>query len=207
MEALVQRVLKDEPAVNQRLRELGLSKDGLLLVRTQAMAAGADATPDHPANAAGLLAYIQGVASLRRTFVGQDWRSERIENMEFIRNDELNMRVGFSNVKVAANDQVNPQARSPKGAGAARVCPHTMDLFQSNLEVNPFSYDEVITYFLMVDTNGAAELTRPTVESSNYREYLERIYLSDGSDFDGDSLIDDQGDDIADDFDPIVARR
>ncbi|MCE8021086.1 hypothetical protein HOP51_13350 [Halomonas sp. MCCC 1A11036] len=191
--------------MDNRLVELGLSREGLLLVRTQAMAAGADATLDHPANAAGLLAYIHGVAALRRAFVGDSWSRERVENIEFIRNDNLKVRVGFSNVKLAANDAVQPQARSPKGAGAARVCQFTIDMF-GGTSSSVTSIDDFSTYFLMIDPKGAAELSRPTVTRSNYSDYLERIYLSDGSDFDGVSLLIDD-DDIVDDFDPVVARK
>lgn len=200
------KIFKDEPSVNLRLQQLGLSRDGLLEVRTQAMAAAADATPFHPANASGLLAYLHGVAALRRLFVGEEWRVERLDNMEFIRNDALQVRVGFSNINVASQDQTNPKARSPRGAAAERACSHTFDMFEHLIPVATPSNDELTTYFLMMDSRGAAELSCPTVENGNYFECFERIFISDGSDFDTDPLLTDD-DESANDFDPIVARR
>jgi hypothetical protein len=59
----------------------------------------------------------------------------------------------------------------------------------------------------MVAPNGAVELTCCGVKGGKFHNFIERIYLSDGSDFDGDLklLLDDR--DIADDFDPKVARK
>lgn len=59
-------------------------------------------------------------------------------------------------------------------------------------------------YYLMVDQNGAAELTRPVVSNGTFATPIERIYLSDGGD-DGAALLGE--DDIAGDFDPQVARK
>jgi hypothetical protein len=56
----------------------------------------------------------------------------------------------------------------------------------------------------MVDQDGAAELTRPVVSNGTFTNAIERIYLSDGGD-DGAALLGD--DDIADGFDPQVARK
>lgn len=203
MDIVRAQVWKEQHDVNRRLAEINLTREGLLTVRTIAMGAGADATPNHPANAAGLLAYIQGVAALRLTFLGDEWSLERQNNMEFIRNDRLKIRVGFSNVQLAGDDSVDPKARSPKGAGAERVCQG--NLFSGFDDVLSMTNNEWATYFLMVDTQGAAELSQPVVNGSNFGLCIERIYLSDGSDFDGERLPLD--DDIAGDFDPLVARR
>ncbi|UQI42493.1 hypothetical protein [Vreelandella venusta] len=200
------RVFKDEPSVNQRLNQLELSREKLLEVRTQAMSAAADATPFHPANAAGLFAYLQGVAALRRLFVGDEWRIERLDNMEFIRNDSLKIRVGFSNIKIASEDDSSPKARSPRGAAAERACSHTFDMFDHLLPDASPTNDDITTYFFMMDSRGAAELSCPTVEFGNYYECYERIYISDGSDFDIDPLLNEDGD-TDNTFDPVVARR
>jgi hypothetical protein len=58
----------------------------------------------------------------------------------------------------------------------------------------------------MVDENGAAEFTRPTVKGGTFTSPIERIYLSHGNDDDGALLIDDSGD-APDNFDPQVVRK
>lgn len=204
MDVVRARVWKAQQDVDSRLAEMGLTRDGLLKVRTIAMGAGADATPNHPANAAGMLAYLHGVAALRFTFLGEDWVLERLNNMEFIRNDRLKIRVGFSNIKLSGDDAIEPKARSLKGAGAEMACQG--NLFTDSNDALPMPNDEWATYFLMVDIQGAAELSRPVINSSNFGPCIERIYLSDGTDFDGKRLPLDDGD-IAGEFDPLVARR
>ena len=59
-------------------------------------------------------------------------------------------------------------------------------------------------YYLMVDQDGSAELTRPVVSNGTFETAVERIYLSDGED-DGAALL--ELDDVADGFDPQVARK
>jgi len=62
------------------------------------------------------------------------------------------------------------------------------------------------TYYLMVDEKNAVELTRPVIKGGTFSAYVERIYLSDGSDLDPNTLLLDDGD-VADGFDPQIARR
>ena len=61
-------------------------------------------------------------------------------------------------------------------------------------------------YYLMVDESGATELSRPVVKNRTFDSFIERIYLSDGKDLDriAHSLDDDE---VADNFDPLVARK
>jgi hypothetical protein len=199
------RTVREDFEADARLRELGLGKRLLLEVRDVARAAASNATPFHPANAAGTYAYQEGSWALRDRFVGGDWFLERTEGVEAIRNDRLSLRVIFSNVDIAAHDERKPKPRSPKGAGAERAC--IGNLFGSELpEFAPLEMDGVATYYLMVDERGAAELTRPVIKGRTFSHYIERIYLSDGVDEDLDSLSLDDGD-RADDFDPMVVVR
>ena len=57
----------------------------------------------------------------------------------------------------------------------------------------------------MVDENGASELSRPIVSGETFKAFVERIYLSDGSDFDERMPLDD--DEPAQEFDPLVSRK
>jgi hypothetical protein len=57
----------------------------LLRVRSVALAAAADATPFHPANAAGTLSYQHGTFSLRDEHVGEnEWVLSRPSGVEAI---------------------------------------------------------------------------------------------------------------------------
>lgn len=199
------RIMRAEFEADARLHELTLPRKLLLEVRDVARAAASNATPFHPANAAGTYAYQEGTWALRDRFVGGDWFVERTEGVEAIRNDRLGLRVIFSNVDIAADDDNKPKPRSPKGAGAERAC--VGNLFGSDLpEFAPLEIDGVATYYLMVDERGAAELTRPVVKGRTFSQYIERIYLSNGADDDLDSLRIDDGE-RADDFDPMVVVR
>lgn len=170
------------------------------------MASAADATSFHPANASGTFAYQHGTFALRKEFVGTDWRLERPDGVEAIANEAIKVRVVYANVDVACDEEVKPKPRSRKGAGAERVC--MGNLFGYLPEFAPQPTDEWATFYIMVDQRGAVELTRPVVENSTFTAWIERIYLSNGDDFnlDRDRLpLDD--DDAVNGFDPEVVRK
>ena len=205
---MVETIVRRDPwDVAARIGELQLAVDGLLRVRAMAVGAAADATPFHPANAAGTFSYHHGTFGLRKEFVGKIWRVERPDGVEAIINEELRVRVVFANVDVACDDDLKPKPRSRKGAGAERVC--MGKLFGSLPEYSPAQpRDGWTTFYLMVDQRGAAELTQPVVKNNTFTAWIERIYLSNGDDLDlaGRRLPLDDGD-VADDFDPEVVRK
>ena len=204
--SMVETVVRREPwEVGARLVELQLGPiERLLRVRSVAISASADATPFHPANAAGTLAYQHGTFALRVEFVGEVWRLDRPDGVEVIVNDALKIRVVFANVDVACDDAMKPNPRSRKGAGAERVC--VGNLFGSLPEFAPRQPDGWATFYLMVDEHGAAELTRPVVKYNTFTAYIERNYLSNGDDLDREPLALHDGD-VADGFDPEVVRK
>ncbi len=67
-------ILREAWEIEPALAELQLDKRKLLNVRTTALGAAADATPFHPANAAGTLSYQFGTFALRNEHVGDDGR-------------------------------------------------------------------------------------------------------------------------------------
>jgi hypothetical protein len=205
---LVETVIWRDPwDVDRRLAELGLGSSArarLLKVRSIAISAGADATPFHPANAPGTFSYHHGTFALRNEFVGDDWQLDRPDGVEAIRNEATQVKVVFANVDVAHNDHQKPKPRSRKGTGAERVC--CGNLFGSLPEFAPRQPAGWATYYLMVDESGAAELTRPVVSNGTFASYIERIYLSDGSDIERDPVALDGGD-APDEFDPQVLRK
>lgn len=198
------QILRNEWDVERRLTELGLDRQNLINVVGAAVSASADATPFHPANAAGMFAYQHGTWALRNEHVGKDWVIDRTDGVEAIRNDQTKVRIVYSNVDLACDGDQGPKPRSPKGAGAERVC--NGNLFDSLPQYAPNQEDEeYTTYYLMVDERGAAELTQPVIKGRTFNAYIERIYLTDGGDA-LDSLSFDT-DDAADDFNPEVIRK
>lgn len=188
--------------VDLRLSELKLTRKGLLVARDVAMQERANATAFHCSNAPGTFSYHHGTWSIRDQFVDQEWTVCRLDGIEGIRNDILKIKVAFSNVDLACDDNQIPKPRSEKGAGAERAS--SGGLFGHLPHYAPEPIDDAALYYLMVDQDGAAELTRPVVSNGTFTSAIERIYLSDGGD-DGAALLGD--DDIADGFDPQVARK
>ena len=205
---MIETVILREPwDVDHRLAKLELDRTKLLRIRDVARLSASNATPFHAANAAGTFAYQDGTFSLRDMHVGAGsrWVTDRSNGIEAIRNDALRIRIAFANVDLACNDKQGPKPRSGKGAGAERACQG--NLFGDDLKQYAPSVSELFAgYYLMVDENGAAELTRPVIKGRTFSTYVERIYLSDGGDEGLDKLTFDDSD-SATDFDPQVVRK
>lgn len=177
-------------------------------VRAVALAEAAHATPFHAANAAGTFSYHAGTWALRNEFVGEDWVEDRADGIETIRSDERKTKIAFCNVDLAGDDSHVPKPRSRKGSGAARA---SGDLFPDLPRFAPRPVGEWALYYLMIDENGATELTRPTIKGGTFAAAVERIHICGSDEGDVDAISDNgQGggsDDIADNFDPEVARK
>jgi hypothetical protein len=202
MNAIETVVRRDEWDVDLRLSQLKLTRKGLLIVRDVAMQERANTTAFHCSNAPGTFSYHQGTWAIRDRFVDKDWAVCRLDGIEGIRNGALKIKIAFSNVDLACDDNHIPKPRSEKGAGAERAA--SGGLFDHLPHFAPKPADDVALYYLMVDQQGAAELTRPIVSNGTFTTAVERIYLSSGAD-DGVALI--ENDDVADGFDPQVARK
>jgi len=64
------------------------------------------------------------------------------------------------------------------------------------------------SYYIMVDAKGAIEVSRPVIEDGRYSGFIERIFVSDGSDLGGLKLdIDGGAPPPITDFDVTIARR
>lgn len=204
MDAVETKVLRDSWDVDRRLSEMQLSRDGLLVARDVAINESANATAFHPANAPGTFSYHHGTWALRDQNVGPDWVVDQADGIEAIRNEKLKIKVAFSNVDMACNDNHIPKPRSKKGAGAERAS--GADLFGNLPRFAPRPTDAYALYYLMVDSNGAAELTRPVVSGGTFTAAVERLYLSFGIDDDGAVITEDNSGPV-DNFDPQVIRK
>ena len=198
------KVFKETHDVKRRLFELELDLDKLLNVVRIALGAGAEATPFHAVNAEGTFRYQSGIFGLRDQLVDDVWELDRSDHIEGVRNEGLKVKVTFSNVDVACNEDIDPKPRSKKGNGAERAC--TGNLFAHLPKFARKQDQEWTTYYLMVDEKGAAELTIPIISGDTFSQYVERIYLSDGEEFDLEPLLNDDADTI-EYFDPQVARK
>ena len=198
------KIHRDAWDVDLRLSQIGLSRTKLLAAVAVALHERANATPFHPVNAAGTFAYQHGVWAIRNEFVGGMWVEDKTDGVEGIRNDTLKIKVAFSNVDLACQDDHVPKPRSDKGPGAERASGAM--LFADLPRYAPEPAGGTALYYLMVDEAGASELTRPVVKAGKFHTPVERIYLSKGGDEDGDILLSDN-DDVVVDFDPQVARR
>jgi hypothetical protein len=203
--ALPNTVILEEPwEIEPRLVGFGLHKVGLLRVRDLAVGAAADVTNFFCANSAGTFSYHYGVFGLRDQFVGRLWLLDRPGGIEVIRNVKTNMLIGFMNVDIACDDINEPQPRSDRGAGTERAC--QWNLF-GNLPLVAERKEGLWNfYYLMVAENGAAELSCPIVEDTKIVGFVERIYLSDGSDIEPIRRLADD-DATAEQFDPQVTRK
>ncbi|KAA9010704.1 hypothetical protein F3S47_01955 [Histidinibacterium aquaticum] len=181
MESLHTRTIRDADEGDARLSELNLERDRLIAAAQHALAAASTASPLHPSNAAGMLSYLDGVKGLRLENGDDEWRVFRREGVEGICNDELKVRVLFANVFEACGTD-DPQARSKKGAGSERVA--SGDMFEAagvDLPVSVVKFHgEYRTYYLMVDPDGAVELSLPVVKNGRFLRCVERIFLLEG---------------------------
>jgi hypothetical protein len=196
------KVCREQWDVDQRLNQLDLTRKGLLEARDVAMNERANATEFHPSNAPGTFGYHHGTWALRHQFVGERWAVDRSDGIEAIRNDGLKLKIAFCNVDLACDDNHIPKPRSEKGAGAERAS--GTPLFGSLPQYAPRLLGDSMLYYLMIDQNGAAELTRPVVSGGTFLAAVERIYLSTGDD-DPVVLSEDIG--PVDNFDPQVVRK
>lgn len=201
-------LIREDEDVDHRLAELGLTKAGLVRAVQVALAERNNATGLHPANAAGTFGYHHGVAAIRSEFIGKDWVIDRRDGIEAIHNDVLDIKVSFCNVDLACGKD-HPKPRSDKGAGAERASGPTLWEHFGAGELKSHAPKPVkgpALFYLMVDQDGRAELTRPVIARRTFVAALERIFLIEEIE-DDTTIMPLDTDDIADDFEPEIIRK
>jgi hypothetical protein len=134
-----------------------------------------------------------------------EWEVDRSHGVEAIVNKTRSVKIAFANVDVAGSDTQKPKPRSRKGAGGEKV--FGLDLFAGTLpEYAPVPKDGMAAYYLMVDSKGACELTRPVLKGGTFKGYIERIYLSTGIDAEGAGIVIVDNPPVTE-FDPEVVRK
>lgn len=201
-------ILQEAADINQRLAQLGLTREGLIRSVQVALAERNNATGLHPANAAGTFSYHHGVAAIRREYLGDDWEIDRRDGIESIRNDPLGVKVSFCNVDEACGRD-HPKPRSEKGAGAERASGPNLFEHAGAGDLAPHApkpVDGLALFYLMVDQQGRAELTRPVIARRTFVAAVERIFLIEDVEED-DTILSLDTDDVADDFEPQIVRK
>ncbi len=176
-------------------------------MRDTALAGSDNSGPFHCLNTPGTYAHHEGVAGLREQYVGHDWDLCRSDGIEGIRHKETGTKIGFQNVDIAHDLNHAPKPRSEKGVGAERAAEANLfgTLPRHYKPLNDMRGAPL--YYLMVDKSGACELSRPIIENKTFKDFIERIFLDDGSGGDKEefSISDDGG--TLTDFDVPVSKK
>lgn len=190
-------VLSEEFEVVPRLDELGAPRALLLDVVRAAVGARRDATPFHPLNAGGQLAYQHGTAHLRRVFLPIGWEICRRENIESIFNPTTGIKIVYQNADRAGDPLFEPVATSKKGDGAARAVQAGQGEFWPDMRAAEVREINATTWYLFVEAEGGnvrAELSCPaSIQQSQFAGFNERIMLVQHGEWDSaDPLADDK---------------
>jgi len=166
--------------VISRLSLLGISIDQVREIALRAITAKYNAVSNHPQNAGGMLAYIEGVKTLRDELgKDSDWEVSRPNNMETIRNSITKIEFAYSNVDYACREEHNPQPISKKGKASKKaVNNNQLPLFEDNCDSSPVGNYQ-LWYVLVSEKNGHinAEVSLPTsMEDGCFTMFKERIF-------------------------------
>lgn len=212
---LTSRIYTEDWDVDQRLQLFDTTRDELIRVVREVVAARSDAVDDDPVTAGGQFAYIYGTRHLRGLFRPKKWLRCRDENIESVQHPEKNLKIVYQSVDLAASKTHSPRAISGKGSGADRI----IDLAQGSLfsdeeleRLNPETLGVINTgvWFFCVSVDGEdvrAELSLPSsIEARNFKGFIERIFIVRGGDWDNIKVEPDTGGDVVE-FEPTVTRR
>jgi len=204
----------DHQEADDRVREIGLTREGLIRTGQRAIAFGNIATDNSACNAAGSLRYHEGITALRDEFRGKDWLKDRQEGVELIRHRETSVKIGFKGVHKAGVVKIEPQPVSKFGPGSERAIDNAMPTFPDFLDIDKdaklagpksgiYSF-----YHLMVSDDGGMELSAiRSVKDDNNLDYDERIMLRVPEDDELVIVDDSNEDDGPDHFDVVITRR
>jgi hypothetical protein len=191
----------------------GVSRQDLIGVVRDVVAARADAVEDDPLSAAGQFAYIYGTRSIRQALRRAGWIRHRQDNLELAKHPERDILVAYQSVDLACSQTHNPQAISGKGAGAERVI-DTQSLFSAE-EMSGTARDtdfQTGMWFFCVSVVGdevRAELSMSGgLEAGNFKPFIERIFVIRQGEWDSLRGAGDGGSDEGPvEFKPSIARK
>lgn len=208
MECAIYRSLGES---EQRLRELGLTKEGLLSAVRAAAAAVAGCTSDSPPISRGWLAWYQAVVRLRQEFRPRGWEADDTANFSTIIDHSARVKIAVANTDAGtANVSFFPTNRSRRGElsrQAIAANQYCLPLPGWDVEPEEAKTPGYSTWYLCLYIAGdtvRAELSLPTsCEGGYFGGWSERIFLTSGGD-DWESAIPDDG---GPEFEVQVSRK
>ena len=200
--------LLDSGVAATRLEELRLDFDKLLsVVDAMHRAYEGQRTNDVP-NKSGTCAYFDGVEGLRSTHGGHDSWEVFSPGAQGIVNRELGTAILVASVDTACGNQ-NPKGVSDRGStsnGANRFLTQH-DFGEEFADFDHHDPDSnLVTYWLMADRLGNAELSAAAVENGKFTKFGERIRLT-VNDIEDDTEAGSPPNEPTDDFDPPLERK
>lgn len=200
-------------AAEFRLRELGLTRDGVISAVRAAMAAVAGCTGDSPPIAPGWLTWYNAVVRLRQEFRGKGWDADDTANFSTIVDHAAGIKIAVANTDEATACVVSePTNRSRRGELSKQaVAANQLSLpFDGWLEPDEAKVPGFVTWYLCIyiaEDTVRAELSLPTTcEGGYFGGWKERIFLISSDD----DWITETGPDARDggpEFEVFVTRK
>ncbi|WP_162935715.1 hypothetical protein [Tsuneonella amylolytica] len=171
-------------AVDDRIRELGLHREGLISAVRAASAAVAGCTVDSPPIARGWLAWHDAVVRLRQEFRPSGWAADDTANFATIFDEAAGIKVAVVNTDDGAGNPISfPTNRSRRGE-FSKMAIESNQLRLPFLEPDEAKSPGVTTWYLCIYAVGEtvrAELSLPTkCEGGIIGGWKERIILVSG---------------------------
>ena len=188
------KILKNPIEVNNRLEELGQTRERLVEVVEAMVGAKADCTDNDPPGSRGWSAYRMGTRRLREeTLIVEGWVKDDTDQIASVLNKRLGIRIAVSNTDDGTGvdeEGVFPQNRSRKGAATDRAVQTNqgsfMDILDAAMKVVPLrptakTPGPIVTWYLCVYCEGdeyRAELSCPIdVDAGFFTGFVERIII------------------------------
>jgi hypothetical protein len=185
MEAAIYR---SEFEAERRLRELGLTRDGVLSAVRAAVAAVHRATRDYPPISGGLMAWMEAVARLRQEFRPNGWEADDTGNFSTIVDHSTRTKIAVANTDEGTGVWFSQPTNRSKRGELSRLAieanqlalPFTEWLAEPEEAKIPGYATWYLCLFIRGDTV-KAELSLPTSCASGYfGGWSERIILLSG---------------------------
>lgn len=128
------QIFFEQAGCDQRLNELGWSRNELLEVVFASVAARSSATLNDPLGTAGWLAWQQGVRRLREVGITKGWTRIDLDRIPYIYNASSQVKITVANTDEGTGMPSSlPQNRSKKGAATERL-----------VEINQFTFSRLL---------------------------------------------------------------
>lgn len=201
--------------VNARLRELGLTREGLISAVKAAVAAGAGCTSNHPPIAPGFMVWMAAVVRLREEFSRLGFVKDNTANFPTIIHHGNLVKVAVANTDENTGHLVaKPTNRSKKGElgrRAAFINQMMLPFMGTPSEPEEAKLPGFSTWYLCIYVHGdtvRAELSHPTeIENGYFADWSERLVLIDSDDGWRRALTPSTDDGDGPEFNVVVTRK